>query len=242
MSQSSPGQRRQRNFRVDSGQGPACPSHTDTNSPALLTLGGDALHEHINDDDGARAADASAAETRYHHQRPGPPQEMVSLGGHPSTRQGVCVCVYRSLGQQRRNVPGSVPMLLPQSQDIQARVCFEVRTPFPSLQASVPHFLILPSLLPNIGYPCLLEKRDPQPATQDSSSLGSFRAGRALQAEAICSISGEQSSELPRPHPQPRSLWLGLSLSQSGSCLLSARRELSRSTAGWLPLGLGCPV
>lgn len=165
MSQSSPGQRRQRNFRVDSGQGPACPSHTDTNSPALLTLGGDALHEHINDDDGARAADASAAETRYHHQRPGPPQEMVSLGGHPSTRQGVCVCVYRSLGQQRRNVPGSVPMLLPQSQDIQARVCFEVRTPFPSLQASVPHFLILPSLLPNIGYPRLLEKRDPQPAT-----------------------------------------------------------------------------
>lgn len=40
----------------------------------------------------------------------------------------------------------------------------------------------------------------------------------------------------------PPSLWLGLSLGQRSSCHLSACGELSRSTAGWFPLRLGCPV
>ena len=32
--------------------------------PVTLTLGGDALHEHVDDNDGARAADAGARERR----------------------------------------------------------------------------------------------------------------------------------------------------------------------------------
>lgn len=46
------------------------PSHL--HSPqATLTLGGDALHEHVDDNDGACAANACAGERRGCHQRPG---------------------------------------------------------------------------------------------------------------------------------------------------------------------------
>lgn len=108
MSQSSPGQGWQGNFRVDKGQRAACPLLTPTCTPGLLTLGGDALHEHVNDNDGARAADASAAETRCHHQRPGPPQDMGSLRVHLSTRQGVYVCVYVCVSLHKAPATGLV--------------------------------------------------------------------------------------------------------------------------------------